>query len=218
MSSISLAIFASKPPTSPDCFSQGRLTDSWIVLLLKDYKVVSKSPSEICSLSLLCKIPLSQTKDHNTVWMCPVLICFLGRPTAVLQCNRSKTKDAAEGRIGQEPYYLSNKEWEMEVKTPKTRSVAHRPHWLLSSDVYNILTPHKTHTKNQNSFALCTVSYFLHHSVAHADPAATAISRVHFPWVGWSHSIVSQPWGKHPGDKSRVWKKRKTHSGVFIIS
>ena len=74
------------------------------------------------------------------------------------------------------------------------------------------ITPYATQNplwKSETPPPLSTVSYFLHRSLACADPAGTAILEVHFPWVGRSHSVVSQPWGERPGDKSRVWKKNK---------
>lgn len=116
MSSISHAIFCIEGSNQPACFSQGRLTDTWIVLLLKITRCFPKlhlrSAHSLCYAKYLC------FKQKTVTLRGCVLCLFLVKVWAtVLQQDWSKTKDAADGLV-QELHYLCYKEWEMELKRP----------------------------------------------------------------------------------------------------
>ncbi len=170
----------------------------------QDYKVLSKTPSEICSLALLCKIPLSQTKDRNTVWMCPVPVCCLGRPV-VSQCDWSE-RDGTPLSLLQGIRY--------EIKTPKTRSVAH---CLLPSHVYSILRCTKSTLimKTAPHFVQYLISYITALLALTQQPqqyrrSTFPESANHIP-LSVSHEVGLRV------TKTECEKKQK-HCGVFIIS
>lgn len=78
------------------------------------------------------QIPLSETADRNTVWMCLVCLCFLVRPTVRQTGARPKIQWMDWGRtpLSQQQGIRNG------IKTAKTRFVTPQQRWLLSSRGY----------------------------------------------------------------------------------
>lgn len=136
--------------------------------------------------------------NKKTVTLCGCVLCLFVVQVGLLSRSEIGVRPKMQQRR-EELHYLCNKGWEMELKQVQNKvcctSAALAP--FLLSHVYTGLGKQKIRSENQNSLWLGAVSYFLYRSLARCDPAAAAISRVHFPRVSRSHSIVSQPWGKH---------------------
>lgn len=217
MSSISHAIFASKAPTSPPAFFFAREID-WHLNRpsAQDYKVLSKTPSEICSPALLCKVPLSRTKDHNAV--CGCVLCLFVVQVGLSRWDWSETKRCGGG-IGQELHYLCHEEREMELK----RGLSH---------ISSTYPP------------MCITSYATQNPPWKSEPPPPPLYSISFPTsqpcMRWPsrHSNIGGPlspsrpitfrcqsavrgasgWQKQSVTKAECEKKTKKHCGVFIIS
>lgn len=138
---------------------------------------------------------------------CAYLLSRLAYSLAV----RLEWDQRCSGRIGQEPHYLGNKEWEME-----SRFVAHHQHWLLFSHVYNILPIKSTlKVKTAPNFVQYLISYI-------------TASRSHWPS---SHSNIEGPFSpsqlitlncqsatREACGWQSMWKKKEEHGCVSIIS